>query len=179
MKSTCPNNPCPKTRSTDKEVRFLMVSPKTFFQPRNAETPYAIVIGLDSFTGLQTARILARRNIPVIGIASNPQHPCCRTKVCESVLPADTGNVDFIHLLQALGPSLGGSAVLYPCADMSVLMISRHRRSLESWYRFALPTEEMVELLMDKTRFYRYAQQEGFPVPATFFLHSRCWWSRP
>ena len=33
------------------------------------EPPHAIVIGLDSITGLQTARILSQRGVPVIGIA--------------------------------------------------------------------------------------------------------------
>ena len=150
-----------------------MVNPKIFSQSRHVKFPYAIVIGLDCFTGLQTARILSRRGIPVIGIASDPKHACCRTNVVENVLAADTGSIDFIHLLETLGPQLNEAAVLYPCADKSVLMISRHRRLLESWYRFALPSEDVVELLMDKTRFCSYAQQEGFPVPATYFLHSR------
>ena len=57
-----------------------------FHQAKSAKSPYAIVIGLDCFTGLQTARILAGRGIPVIGIASDPQHACCRTKACENVL---------------------------------------------------------------------------------------------
>lgn len=150
-----------------------MVSRKIFDQARHAKSPYAIVIGIDCFTGLQTARILSRRSIPVIGIASNPQHACCRTKVCDNLLVADTSSVDFIHLLEALGPKLSESAVLYPCTDMSVLTISRHRRLLETWYRFALPAEDVVELLMDKIRFYQFAQEKGFLVPKTFFLHSQ------
>ncbi|MDQ4077225.1 MAG: hypothetical protein M3220_13375 [Chloroflexota bacterium] len=36
--------------------------------------PCAIVIGLDSITGLQAARILADRQVPVIGIAKDPDH---------------------------------------------------------------------------------------------------------
>jgi predicted ATP-grasp superfamily ATP-dependent carboligase len=150
-----------------------MVSPKITGKARNTRSPYAIIIGLDCFTGLQTARILARRSIPVIGIASNPKHACCRTRACDNVLVADTSSVDFIHSLETLGPQLGEAAVLYPCTDMSVLTISRHRRSLETWYRFALPPEDVVELLINKIRFYSHAQQVGFQVPTTFFLHSQ------
>lgn len=36
------------------------------------QQPYAIIIGLDSLQGLQTARILARRQVPIIGVAKNP-----------------------------------------------------------------------------------------------------------
>ena len=138
-----------------------------------SDAPHAVVIGLDCFTGLQTARILARHNIPVIGVAKNPKHACSRTNVCERVLVADTGSIEFVQLLESFAPRLDQPAVLYPCTDMSVLMISRQRQRLAEGYRYALPAEDVVELLMDKTRFYRYAQQEGFPVPETFFLHSR------
>ncbi|MGH7908259.1 MAG: carboxylate--amine ligase, partial [Thermodesulfobacteriota bacterium] len=95
---------------------------------RNTQQPYAIVVGLDCITGLQTARILARRNVPVIGIAKNPKHFCCRTRVCRGLLFADTASDEFINTLATLGPELQQKAVLFPCTDMSVLLISRHRQ---------------------------------------------------
>jgi predicted ATP-grasp superfamily ATP-dependent carboligase len=135
-----------------------------------ADKPYAIVIGLDCFTGLQTARILARRKAPVIGIGGNDQHPCFQTRVCQAKFTADIGSLDFIELLGAIGPRLGEKAVLYPCTDMSVLLISRNRNRLKDWFHIALPDEDTVEMLMDKVRFYTFCQREGFPIPATHFL---------
>ena len=133
----------------------------------------AIVIGLDCMTGLQTARVLAARHIPVIGIASDPSHPCCRTWVCQQILYADTGSEDFIHTLETLGPTLRQQAVLFPCTDMSVLTISQNRQRLTEWYHMALPVHETIEMLMDKVRFYTYAAEAGLPIPTTFFLRSR------
>jgi D-aspartate ligase len=140
---------------------------------QTAQAPYAIVIGLDCITGLQTARILAERHVPVIGIAKDVTHPCCRTKVCERIIQAQTGSEEFIRVLESFGPTLLQKAVLFPCTDMSVLLISRNRERLMNWYHVALPAPETVEMLMDKIRFYTYAQTQGLPIPGTFFLKTR------
>ncbi|HUF76692.1 MAG TPA: polysaccharide deacetylase family protein [Longimicrobiales bacterium] len=139
----------------------------------------AVVIGLDSSTGLQSARILARHGIPVIGVASDRSHPCCRTNVCARIVTTEPGESGLIRTLERLGPELArnattsDAAVLFPCADATVLLISRNRSRLLPWFRYALPDEEVVELLADKERFYRYAQREGLPIPDTRFLKSR------
>lgn len=136
--------------------------------------PQAIVIGLDCITGLQTARILADHGIPVIGIAKDPSHYCCRTKVCDQILSADTSSVAFIELLGAMAEQgVAQQAVLYPCTDMSVLLISRHREDLAGHYRFMLPDADVVEMLMDKIGFYTHACQAGLSIPGTFLLHNR------
>ncbi|MCB0260396.1 MAG: carboxylate--amine ligase [Calditrichaeota bacterium] len=140
---------------------------------KHPDKAYAIVIGQDSFTGLQTSRILARRKVPVIAIAGKPDHPCCKTRVCERILSANIGTEEFIQLLEQLGPQLTRKAVLYPCSDMSVFLISENRERLNKWYHIALPEKSVVELLMNKYQFYSFCQQEGFPIPGTFFLHSR------
>jgi len=140
---------------------------------RNIQQPYAIVIGLDCITGLQTARILARRRIPVIGIAKNAKHFCCRTRVCTQILFADTASCELINMLVTMGPKLLQKAVLFPCTDMSVLLISRHREKLERWYHVVLPEPKVVEMLTDKLTFYTYAREKGLPVPPTFILNNR------
>ena len=138
-----------------------------------SQAPYAIVIGLDCITGLQTARILSRYEIPVIGLARDPTHFCCRTKVCEQICAAETSGDEFIQVLERLGPELKQRAVLFPCTDMSVLLISRNRERLKPWYHVDLADPDVVEMLMDKIKFYGYAQKQGLPIPKTFFLHGR------
>jgi predicted ATP-grasp superfamily ATP-dependent carboligase len=123
--------------------------------------------------GIQTARILAQRDVPVIAIAKDPEHYCCRTKVCERILFADTAGEELITTLEALGPTLDQKAVLFPCTDMNVLLVSRYRQRLEPWYHVVLPAADVVEMMMNKVDFYTYAQENAFPVPRTFFLRSR------
>jgi D-aspartate ligase len=135
--------------------------------------PYAIIIGLDCVTGLQSARILARHGVPVIGVAKDPKNFCCRTRVCERILQVNTGSEDLVVLLESLGPTLEQKAVLFPCTDMSVLTLSRHRQRLADRYSIALPEPDVVEMLMDKVSFYTYAQEKDLPIPRTFFLRNR------
>ena len=63
------------------------------------ERPLAIVVGLDCLTGLQTARILHDRGIRVIGLASNLDHYCSRTRVCERRFEVDTTGPDLVRWL--------------------------------------------------------------------------------
>ncbi len=139
----------------------------------HSKLPHAFVIGLDCITGLQTARILAGHDIPIIALAKDPNHFCCQTRVCEKIIRANTAGEEFIEVLEALGPQLSQKAVLYPCTDMSVLTISRHRHRLAAWYHVVLPEPEVVEMLMDKVSFYTYAQEKGLPIPKTFLLKNR------
>jgi D-aspartate ligase len=135
--------------------------------------PSAFVIGLDCITGLQTARILAGHGVPVIALARKLDHFCCRTNVCQQIIQADTASEEFICTLEKLGPQLAQKAVLFPCTDMAVLTLSRHRQRLAEWYHIALPAPEAVEMLMDKVRFYTYAEKAGLAIPRTFFLENR------
>lgn len=135
--------------------------------------PKAVVIGLASVTGLQTARILASRGVPVIGIAGNRRHFAARTRVCERIIEADVHGEGFLDVLELLGPQLGERAVLYPCTDQSVLLISKYRDRLRPWYHVVMPSDEVMRTLTEKATFYPYAQLLGLPTPRTFILRSR------
>ena len=140
--------------------------------PTKGKSPYAIVIGLDTLNGIQTVRILARHRIPLIAIAKDSTHHGCRTRLCEQIIFTNTASTDLIQTLVSLGPKLKQKAVLYPCADMNVMLISRHRQELEPWYHVVLPAAEVIETLMNKLNFYAYAQQNGFPIPQTRFINT-------
>jgi predicted ATP-grasp superfamily ATP-dependent carboligase len=139
----------------------------------DGSNPYAIVIGLDSLQGLQTARVLAARNVPVIGIAKNADAFACRTRACEEILVTDTGGEQLIDLLSDLGAGFSSMPVLYPCQDKNVILISRHRERLTPWYHIMLPPHDVVETLMNKVAFAEYAQNAGLPIPRTFVLRNR------
>ena len=132
--------------------------------------PYAIIIGLDSFTGLQSARILHANGVPVIGISHDGHHACAKTNVCKAKFTANLWNDEFVELLEHLGPEFDDKPVLYPCSDQTVMTISEHRERLLPYYRIALPDHDTLEMLVDKVRFYKFAQKEGFPIPQTYFL---------
>jgi|tagenome__1003787_1003787.scaffolds.fasta_scaffold20986506_5 D-aspartate ligase len=136
-------------------------------------SPPAVVVGLDTITGLQTARILHARGVPVVGLTNSLRHYACRTRACVRVEEADLRSEDLVDALVRLGPRLDGPAALFPCTDLAVLFISRHRDRLLPWFSVALPEHGVVEMLMDKAGFLRHAQERGLPIPRTLFIENR------
>jgi D-aspartate ligase len=135
--------------------------------------PNAVLIGLDSITGLQTARILADRGVDVIAIAADRRNFCCRTRVCERIIEADIEGEGLIETLAGLGRALEERAVLFPCTDPSVLLISRYREELERSYHIVLPEPETVEMLVHKVSFFTYAAGADLAIPPTAVLANR------
>src|SRR5436309_14337531 len=114
---------------------MFMVGSTGRVRPKASNSPApVVVVGLDSITGLQTARIFAWRGIPVVGVAGDLAHFCCRTRVCGRIVQADLTGEALVDALVELSPSLGQKAVLVPCTDISVLEIARRRGELEGAY---------------------------------------------
>ena len=136
-------------------------------------TAPAVVVGLDCITGLQTARILARRGVPVIGIARDPRHFACRTRFCTRVIEAETDGPGLLDALERLAAELPEPGVLVPCSDGAVLALSRGRERMLRHYRLVLPDADVVEMLIDKVRFLELAQRIGLPIPRTYLIRDR------
>ena len=133
----------------------------------------AVVVGLDNITGLQTARILAGHDVPVIGVAEDLGHFGARTNSCIEVIQADCSGVGLVDALVDLGERLGERSVLMPCTDPSVSVLSRHRARLADRFALPLAPHDVVEMLMNKISFARYAEEAGLAAPRTAVLSSR------
>lgn len=140
---------------------------------REASVPPAVVIGLDSITGLQSARILRDRGVPVVGVVADRSHWGARTNACVSVVESPLRGEALVRSLAALGHRIGRPSVLIPCTDGSVDTVSRHRDELLPQLLLSLAPHSVVERLMDKERFAAYAESVGLPVPRTEVLGSR------
>jgi len=139
----------------------------------SAKLPKAVVIGLGSVTGLQTARILAAAGVDVVGIAGDRRHFAARTRVCQRIWEADVHGPGFLEVLEKLGPELDQRAVLFPCTDQAVLVVSAHRLRLEAWFQVALPDHAVVRTLARKDTFHAHALSIGLQVPQTYPLADR------
>lgn len=140
---------------------------------RSAYDAPAIVIGLDCITGLQTARILADRGIPVVGLAADRSHFACRTRSVRRVIRSPLAGPQLIETLQRLAGKLSGPAVLFPCTDASVATLSQRRGELPDAFRLPLASDAVIAELMDKARFQSYAEAHGLPVPRARTLRTR------
>jgi len=134
---------------------------------------YVVIVGIDDERGVHIARTMKRHGIPFIGIAIEHKSPGTYAKGYEEILYSNIYDDEFIGVLEKLGPKFDRKAVLIPCYDIAVLLISRNRHRIKDWYHILLPDSETVELIRDKVRFYTYAQDRGFPLPKTYILCSR------
>lgn len=135
--------------------------------------PAAIVIGLDSITGLQSARILAARGIPVVGVAGDPSHPSCRTRACVRIHVTPTHGDSLIATLLREAREHAEPPVLFPCTDLSVLTLSRQRSELDGQCRAVLPEAAVLESLVDKAAFHSYGVSHDLPVANGRVLRDR------
>jgi len=118
----------------------------------------------DTLNGIQTVRILAERGIRVIGLISNKKEALGRTRRCEKIEVADPEGPELIETLSNLGRQLGQKAVLYPVNDETVAAVSKNRGELSTGYHIALPPEDMVDMMLSKSRFHEYTVATGLPV---------------
>jgi D-aspartate ligase len=131
----------------------------------------AVVVGLDTMQGLQTARLLAGHGIRVLAIASDGSHHACRTGVCEEIIIASSRK-ELLRALHRIGERESTKPVLFPCLDGKVLTISGARDELADEFEIVLPPHDIVQSLMDKRSFFEFATERGLPIPTTFVLNA-------
>lgn len=136
-----------------------------------AGRPPALVLGLDSMTGLQTARILAERAIPVIGVAADPHHYACRSRRVTQVLPGAPELLS--EILGRVDAELERPFVVIACADRWVSALVGSRPRWPDNVRAVVPDADIVDRLMDKARFAEFATAHDLPVPRTVILSDR------
>jgi D-aspartate ligase len=72
---------------------------------------------------------------------------------------------ELVTALLRFGRSQPEPPVLYPQTDPALLLVSRHRERLGEAFRFVLADAELVDQLVDKSRFQELAERHGLPVP--------------
>jgi D-aspartate ligase len=77
-----------------------------------------------------------------------------------------------IDTLLDVGEQLESRAPLLITKDEPVLWVSDLRDRLADYYAINLPSPDIVELLMSKTRFLETAREQGWPVPYTCVVES-------
>lgn len=134
--------------------------------------PTAVVVGLET-NGLGVVRSLAREKIPCIAVSTPDKHPAIQTRFCEVVYTPSWDFEGLIPTLKRVGARLGRKAPLLMTRDQAVMWVSQARSELSQFFEIALPSPDTIDLLMNKRRFLRFAEQRGWPVPKTWFIRSR------
>ena len=67
--------------------------------------------------------------------------------------------------LEAIGTSVEEKPVLFYVGDAEVGFVHQFRDRLQEHFRFLLPGDPLTTTLLNKSRFYEFAQRCGLPVP--------------
>lgn len=140
-------------------------------RPTRKLNPPVVVTEL-GISSLGIARSLGKRGVHVIGIDSKLSNYGALSKYCTPVFCTNVNNSALIETLLNLGKAIDQKAVLMPASDMTVAIISKHRRDLNQFYNFVLPSNEVIATLSNKRLFHEFALKNGFCVPQTLFTNS-------
>ena len=135
-----------------------------------------VVLGLGP-TGLGAVRSLDKsslRDVRVIGVYESLREVGAYSRLCDERYYCEGfGSLKLIDNLIELGRKFSVRPILILTDDRSVMLVSRNRDRLGPYYDFLLPSNDVVELLVDKTRFALYASRNGFSVPKTWVINDR------
>lgn len=134
--------------------------------------PTAVVIGI-SINSLSIIRSLGRKYINVIAIHHNNTDYVAKSRYCRVVYCKKLYGKILVKKLISIGKSTKKEKVLFCTSDMSVLTVSKYRELLKEYYKFVLPPDFTVKMLMNKKLFYKFASKNNFNVPKTFFVSDK------
>ncbi|MFL4977734.1 MAG: ATP-grasp domain-containing protein [Xanthobacteraceae bacterium] len=103
-------------------------------------------------------------------VVARPGAPSLYSRFTEATLcrhDFSAGDQELVETLVRFGAGEPQRPVLFYEEDAQLLLVSRHRERLAEAFRFVIAGRELVEDLVDKSRFCVLAQQLGLPVPAT------------
>jgi D-aspartate ligase len=130
---------------------------------RSGPRPPACVLG-----DIDLVRTLGLSGIPSIVVAP-PGAPARCSRHTRGTLPwADAWERpdEVVETLLRFSEAAPEPPVLFYQDDAALLLISRHRDRLRHAFRFVIPEAELVEQLVDKSRFQALATRLRLPVPA-------------
>ncbi len=121
------------------------------------------------YNGLSIIQELGRHGVPAyaldtfrsVGTASRyARYWSCPDPLCDEDA--------FIRFLIEKGGEFSRKPVLFPTNDHWATAIARHKTELERWYLPCVADGPVVDLLISKDRFYRWAQERNYPVPRSY-----------
>lgn len=129
----------------------------------------AVVVG-GSLNALGVVRSLAGGGMPIFVVDKERGGVAAWSRFSRFVSLGSLGGKNLVQGLIGASIRIGGRPVLIMTADSDVNTVSERRSELEPYFRFTLPTPEMVYTLFDKAQFQMLAEREGLAVPRGVIL---------
>lgn len=128
----------------------------------------AVVLDL-GYGGYGVVRSLVEYGIPVIGFCNHRKLPEYRTKLCNRKVYFN-GDADLREKLADVASGLPHKPVLYLTADSYVKFAIENRQFIDEHFLIHLPSNDVLNLLLDKTAFSDYALRHDILIPRTHNL---------
>jgi predicted ATP-grasp superfamily ATP-dependent carboligase/glycosyltransferase involved in cell wall biosynthesis len=126
----------------------------------------AVVLGAH-YGGLSVARALGAEGVEVMIVASDTRGHAALSRFVSRYLVAPDPSIhaaELLRVLMTLEPEWAG-ALLMPTLDEYVIFVSQNHGELERRFRFAVPTWDVVDAIINKNKLYSAAVEAGVPVP--------------
>ena len=127
----------------------------------------AVVMG-HTVTALSIVRSLGRREIKVI-LVSSTRSPATYSRFMEFVQePQTESENERLNFFINVGQTLKSRAVILPTLDPNVLFLSRYREVLKKYFRFILPSHELLKSITSKLDLIDIAKKHEIALPSSF-----------
>jgi predicted ATP-grasp superfamily ATP-dependent carboligase len=128
---------------------------------------------LDEHMGLDIARSLGKRGIPIYALDSDPDAVGKYSKYVHFYTcpdPEENGGIPYINFVVDFVKKLDRKVVLFPLSDEHVLLFSRERELIKNYCFYMMPDHETISNLVTKDGLDKIVRKFNIPAPRTFFL---------
>jgi predicted ATP-grasp superfamily ATP-dependent carboligase len=132
--------------------------------------PVAVVAGLD-VNGLGVVRSLASAGVNTLILETDLSTPAAATRFGRKLkVPALSGN-DFIESLLRIAAGMEQKPVLFLTQEGSVETVAAAQAELSQYYRFTMPSHDIMATLLNKAGFQRAAEEMHSAIPRSINLN--------
>jgi predicted ATP-grasp superfamily ATP-dependent carboligase len=135
-----------------------------------ATVPVVVVGG--SLNALGVVRSLSHGGMPIAVVGTSRRCAAAWSRHCRFIKVPTLERRPLVDQLKSISGTIGQRPVLLLTDDRTVETVSRFRDELTPWFRFDIPSADMVTSLADKVLFHKLAEREGLPVPRSVVLES-------
>lgn len=133
-----------------------------------------IVLGFTqcSLSTLRCLRELKQKNIRIWSIGEkNGEYPAYFSFISDKKI-VFSKNENIVDCLLRIKDQFSSRPLILITSDEYAVEISNRREELHKYYKFMLPSKEIVEKSMEKTRFAKYAIEKNLDIPLSFHVQN-------
>ena len=129
----------------------------------------AYILGVSTPNGVGAIRSLGREGIEVIAVDHIPDAVGFHSRYAKPLIIPNPEVRPNEALEELLSSHHTERDVLLPTSDAFVLFLSQYREQLEERFRFCIPSQRILNGMVNKRAQYEEAMRVGAPLPPTFF----------